>query len=116
MTPPRGAEGGACPKEPAMTFLSDATYSARGRAPRPWLARLGAVALRIALWPARVVAARRTLTQLAALSEYELRDIGLSRQDLVDLTGRPLDEDPTPHLTGSRAARARAAHSRRLPG
>lgn len=67
---------------------------------------LGAAVLRALRWPARVVAARRTLAQLASLSEYELRDIGLSRQDLVDFTARPLDEDPTPHLARSRAVRA----------
>ena len=39
-------------------------------------------------------AAPRTLAQSAGLSEYELRDIGLSRQDLVDFTARPLDDDP----------------------
>jgi uncharacterized protein YjiS (DUF1127 family) len=64
--------------------------------------------VRALLWPARVLEARRTLSQLAGLSEYELRDIGLSRQDLVDFTARPLDEDPTPHLVDSRTARARA--------
>jgi uncharacterized protein YjiS (DUF1127 family) len=69
---------------------------------------LAAALLHAALWPARVVAARRTLAQLSGLSEYELRDIGLSRQDLVDFTARPLDEDPTPHLARSRAARKRA--------
>lgn len=69
---------------------------------------IGAAIARALFWPARVVAARRTLAQLASLSEYELRDIGLSRQDLVDFTARPLDEDPTPHLARSRAARARA--------
>jgi uncharacterized protein YjiS (DUF1127 family) len=68
---------------------------------------LGGAIMRALLWPARVVMARRTLAQLAGLSEYELRDIGLSRQDLVDFTARPLDEDPTPHLARSRAARAR---------
>ncbi len=68
---------------------------------------LGAAIMRAVLWPARVVTARRTLAQLAGLSEYELRDIGLSRQDLVDFTARPLDEDPTPHLARSRATRAR---------
>jgi uncharacterized protein YjiS (DUF1127 family) len=69
--------------------------------------RLAALAARIALWPAHVVAARRTLAQLASLSEYELRDVGLTRQDLVDLTARPLDEDPTPHLNRARISRAR---------
>jgi len=81
---------------------------------RPLLATLGAGALRAVLWPLRVIEARRTLAQLAGLSDYELRDIGLSRQDLVDFTARPLDEDPTPHLADSRAARARAAHGQRL--
>lgn len=76
---------------------------------RPLLSALGAGLVRAVLWPARVVAARRTLAQLAGLSEYELRDIGLSRQDLVDFTARPLDEDPTPHLVDSRLARARTA-------
>jgi uncharacterized protein YjiS (DUF1127 family) len=82
-----------------------------GRNHRPLLSVLGANAMRVLLWPSRVVAARRTLSQLASLSEYELRDIGLSRQDLVDFTARPLDEDPTPHLASSRAARARTAHA-----
>ena len=63
-----------------------------------FLDKLGAIAARVALWPAHVIAARRTLAQLSSLSEYELRDVGLTRQDLVDLTARPLDEDPTPHL------------------
>ena len=82
-----------------------------GRNHRPLLSVLGAGFVRALLWPGRVIAARRTLSQLAGLSEYELRDIGLSRQDLVDFTARPLDEDPTPHLADSRAARARAARS-----
>ena len=80
---------------------------------RPLLSAVAAAAWRALLWPARVMEARRTLAQLAGMSDYELRDIGLSRQDLVDLTARPLDEDPTPHLASSRAARERAAHARR---
>ena len=71
--------------------------------------KLAALAARIALWPAHVMETRRTLAQLSALSEYELRDVGLSRQDLVDLTARPLDEDPTPHLNRARISRARRA-------
>ena len=77
-----------------------------GRNHRPLFSVLGAYAMRVLLWPSRVLAARRTMSQLAGLSEYELRDIGLSRQDLVDVTARPLDEDPTRHLAQSRAARA----------
>jgi len=79
-----------------------------GRLPRPSLLdKLAAFLVRAALWPIRVVEARRTLAQLATLSEYELRDVGLTRQDLVDLTARPLDEDPTPHLNRARIGRAR---------
>ena len=86
-----------------------AIYPDEGQSRRPLWRALVAGALRVLLWPARVLEARRTLAQLAGLSEYELRDIGLSRQDLVDLTARPLDEDPTVHSPSSREARARAA-------
>ena len=78
------------------------------RGHRPILATLGALVVRALLWPSRVMEARRTLSQLAAFSDHELRDIGLSRQDIADLTARPLDEDPTAHLVESRDARARS--------
>ena len=58
-------------------------------------------------------AARRAMTQLAQMSDYELRDIGLTRQDVVDVTALPLDEDPTA-LLARRRARRRAAQSRGL--
>ncbi len=79
-----------------------------GRMLRPSLLDKAAAFLaRIALWPIHVIEARRTLAQLATLSDYELRDVGLMRQDLLDLTARPLDEDPTPHLNRARIGRAR---------
>lgn len=82
--------------------------SALSRLPRPSLLdKVLAFFARIALWPIHVVEARRTLAQLGALSDYELRDVGLTRQDLADLTARPLDEDPTPHLNRARVGRAR---------
>jgi uncharacterized protein YjiS (DUF1127 family) len=84
-----------------------ATCPEDSRAHRPIVATLGALLVRALLWPSRVMAARRTLSQLAAFSDHELRDIGLSRQDIADLTTRPLDEDPTAHLVESREARAR---------
>jgi uncharacterized protein YjiS (DUF1127 family) len=71
-----------------------------------FFAKLHSFARRLALWPARVIAARRTLAELGGLSEYELRDVGLTRQDLMNLTARPLDEDPTPHLVAARISRA----------
>jgi uncharacterized protein YjiS (DUF1127 family) len=71
-----------------------------------------AAGLRRALsWPARVSAARRTMSQLARMSEYELRDIGLTRQDLSDATALPLDADPSGLL-----ARRRAGRERPTPG
>ena len=88
----------ACPETPAF-----------GRRRRVSLARLGDILARVVLWPMRVMEARRTLAQLASLSEYELRDVGLTRQDLVDVTARPLDQDPTPYLNRARISRARRA-------
>jgi uncharacterized protein YjiS (DUF1127 family) len=49
-------------------------------------ASLAADVLKRALtWPARAGAARRTMAQLARMSDVELRDIGLVRQDVVDI-------------------------------
>jgi hypothetical protein len=52
------------------------------------------------------------MTQLARMSDYELRDIGLTRQDVVDVSALPLDEDPTALLAGRRAAGAMDRHIR----
>ena len=69
------------------------------------LASLGAGIVRVLKWPARVIEARRAMNQLAGMSDFELRDIGLSRTDLANVTARPLDEDPTNDLARARAAR-----------
>ena len=68
----------------------------------------GATALlvRVFSWPARVYTARRTMRELAQLSDYELRDIGLTRQDLADSTALPLDADPSALFVRRRAGRA----------
>jgi len=50
---------------------------------------------RIASWPFRVAAARAALRQLGGMSERELSDVGLTRQDLRDASALALDEDPT---------------------
>ena len=63
-------------------------------------------------WPARVSAARRTMSQLARMSAYELRDIGLTPQDVSDASALPLDADPSPMLVRRRAARERPARGR----
>ena len=65
---------------------------------------------RLLLWPLHVARARRELAQLSHFSEYELRDIGLSSQDLRNATALPLDADPTNFL----ARRAAENHHRQL--
>lgn len=67
---------------------------------------------RVLTWPARVGAARRTMFELARMSEYELRDIGLTRSDVNDATALPLDTDPSGLLVRRRAWRERPARQR----
>ena len=62
---------------------------------------------RVLTWPARVGAARRTMSQLAQMSDFELRDIGLTRSDINDATALPLGDDPSGLLVRRRAWRAR---------
>lgn len=68
---------------------------------------------RIALWPARVAAARAAFRQLAAMDARDLADIGLTAQDLRDVTALALDEDPARALAALAAeARTRALERR----
>jgi drug/metabolite transporter (DMT)-like permease/uncharacterized protein YjiS (DUF1127 family) len=62
---------------------------------------------RLAGWPFRVAAARRTMRQLAGMSARELADIRLTRQDLRDASAAPLGDDPTRILAMRVAERAR---------
>jgi uncharacterized protein YjiS (DUF1127 family) len=50
---------------------------------------------RLISWPFRVAAARATMRELAGLSDRELADIRLTRQDLRDASALPLDADPS---------------------
>ncbi|WP_158817147.1 DUF1127 domain-containing protein [Methylocapsa sp. S129] len=50
---------------------------------------------RVASWPFRVAAARAAMGQLAGMSDRELADIRLTRQDLRDASALPLGDDPT---------------------
>ncbi len=70
--------------------------------------RAGSAALLLVLgWPARVYRARQLMLQLGAFSDHELKDIGLVRQDLRDVTGLAAGIDPSATL------RARAEGRRR---
>ncbi len=62
---------------------------------------------RVLTWPARVSAARRTMFELARMSDLELRDIGLTRSDINDATALPLGDDPSSLLVRRRAWRTR---------
>ena len=59
----------------------------------------------IVLWPVRVLEARRELEMLAQMSEYELKDIGLTRSDLGDASALPADASPTNFLAARVAER-----------
>ncbi len=73
--------------------------------PRHAVSSAAGALLRALEWPARVGAARRTMNQLARMSDYELRDIGLTRQDVSDANALPLDADPSTLLVRRRCAR-----------
>ncbi len=76
-------------------------------------ASYGAEALRHVLsWPSRIGEARRAMAQLARMSDYELRDIGLVRQDIVDASMLRRDADPSAVLAERRDARERAVGQR----
>ena len=67
---------------------------------------------RVLTWPARVSAARRTMFRMAGMSDFELRDIGLTRSDVNDATALPLDADPSGLLVRRRAWRGRSVGER----
>jgi uncharacterized protein YjiS (DUF1127 family) len=60
--------------------------------------RVASKAGNIVLWPLRVLQARRELEMLAQMSEFELKDIGLTRSDIGDATALRADESPTDFL------------------
>lgn len=60
----------------------------------------------ILMWPFRVGENRRIMATLAAMSDRDLRDIGLNRQDLRDALALP----PAGDAGGFLADRCRARH------
>lgn len=63
---------------------------------------------RILRAPSLRLAARRELAALAAMSDHELRDIGLFRHDLASAAALPFREDPTEYLGAVVQERAKA--------
>jgi uncharacterized protein YjiS (DUF1127 family) len=56
---------------------------------------VSALAIRLALAPVRFYRSRAALTQLAALGDHELSDIGLTRADIAAAGSLPVGDDPT---------------------
>jgi uncharacterized protein YjiS (DUF1127 family) len=114
---PRRAAGTGCANgvDVMSTFYSDYASETRvsGSGARflgeSAAARFAAGVKHILLWPARVLAARRELEMLAGMSEYELKDIGLTSADIADVTALPADVSPTDFLAGRVDERHRAA-------
>ena len=74
------------------------------------LARIRDLAATVLSWPGRIAQHRALMTRMAAMSDYELADIGLSRQDVSDATAVALDHDPSALLTVRAEERRRYAH------
>ena len=70
--------------------------------------RAAAALKRAFTWPARISAERRAMRQLARMSDFELRDIGLVRQDVVDAAALRPEAKPSAMLARRRAARERS--------
>ena len=71
-----------------------------------------ALAKRVVLWPGRVMTARQHAAILHRLDERELRDIGLTRQDVLSTSALDMDQDPSLHL--AHIAEERWLHGIRL--
>lgn len=87
-------------EKPRPSFAERA-WSGTSRAARLALAAADAVIL----WPFRAGEKRRLLGTLAALSDRELRDIGLTRGDLRDATALPAAAALSPFLDRRRHRR-----------
>lgn len=85
---PRRRLGGSFPSSPLAGALSSLTTS-------------------VLSWPGRFIRHRRLMDQLSRMSDLELRDIGLVRQDVVDAGTVAFADDPSRVL-------ARRAAERRL--
>ncbi len=81
--------------------------SGQVRASRGALQAGSAALLHVLGWPARVHRARRLMLQLGAFSDRELKDVGLVRQDLRDVTGLASGVDPSAILRSRVDARRR---------
>jgi uncharacterized protein YjiS (DUF1127 family) len=88
------------------TFAVPVESEARSRSAP--LLRIWTFSARILLWPVRFYRARQEFAVLAGLSDHDLKDIGLTRTDIANVTALPRDVDPTTAL--SRVVAERRSH------
>ena len=86
------------------------TPSAHSHRALAFMRNIAALLLRAAAWPAHVAASRAAMTQFARMSDHDLKDIGLTGQDVRDATSLALDADPTRLLAGRAVARTKLPH------
>ena len=66
-------------------------------------------------WPFQVFEHRRVLAQLGQMDDRALADIGITRQDLRDVTALPIGADPSDALARRAAEREFLAKAARRP-
>src|SRR6478752_8381473 len=75
--------------------------------------RFVAVAVRMVFWPVRVARTRKVMNQLAAMNAHQLKDIGLTPDDIISAQAVALDQDPTSLLASRAKERAEARRQER---
>lgn len=59
------------------------------------------------LWPVEILKRRHDMNELASRSDHELKDMGLTRSDLMNASSQLYSADPTVILEGVREERRR---------
>lgn len=71
----------------------------------PTLAVLGRIGWSVLSWPSRAYEHRRLLHAMAGMSDHELSDVGLARQDLLDAVTLPITGEVGSFLAARSAER-----------
>lgn len=96
--------------------LEERTHGRERPAVNGFLVAAARAILRFAATPLKIVRARRELGVLIAMSDRELRDIGLGRHDLVSAAALRFDHDPMAFLERAVQERKDARENARTPG
>ena len=93
-----------------MSLALHRTGNRRPASDQSWTTRLLAAGHAAALAPVRFYRSRQLLNAMAQMSDHELRDIGLTAQDISAATALPLGQDPSVLFAARTAERRTAAH------